>query len=115
MKYKTTQKAIRNGYHTIIKIGYCAAQNLLNLENPIAYTSGANGWNADIYDLGGGVAIVTGYNPFGNVVPSYDKIKEYEDKAEKIRYEYSLPWKWQEQGEQLKQLINEFVKEVKSA
>lgn len=113
MKYKTTQKAIRNGYQTIIKIGYCAAQNLLNFENPIAYTSGVNGWNADIYDIGGGVAIVTGYNPFGNVSPPYDKIKEYENRGEKIRYNNSLTW--QEQREQLQRLIIEFVKEVKSA
>lgn len=113
MKYKTTQKAIRNGYNTIINLSYCATQNLLNLENPIAYTSGTYGWNADIYDLGGSVAIVTGYRPFGNVKPTYNKIKEYEDKAEKIRYNRDLTG--QEQKEQLKQLINEFVKEVKNA
>ncbi len=113
MKYKTTQKAIRNNYNTIISLSYCAAQNLLNFENPTAYTCGVYGWNADIYDLGEGVAIVTGYRPFGNVKPNYDKVKEYEDRAEKIRYNNSLTW--QEQKEQLKQLITEFVKEVKSA
>lgn len=113
MKYKTTQKAICNGYNTIISLSYCAAQNLLDLENPIAYTSGIYGWNADIYDLGGSVAIVTGYKPFGNVKPAYDKVKEYEDKAEKIRYNRDLTY--QEQKVQLQQLINEFVKEVKIA
>lgn len=113
MKYKTTQKAIRNNYNTIIKVYYCDAQTLLDLENPTAYTCGVYGWNADIYDLGGGVAIVTGYRPFGNVKPAYDKVKEYEDRAKKIRYNYNLTW--QEQKAQLQQLINEFVKEVKSA
>lgn len=110
MKYKTTQKAIRNSYNTIISIGYCNAQNLLNLENPTAYTCGVYGWNADIYDLGGGVAIVTGYRPFGNVKPQYDKVKEYEDKAEKIRYARGTDYKTQK--EQLQQLISEFVKEI---
>lgn len=113
MKYKTTQKAIRNNYNTIINLGYCAAQNLLNFENPIAYTSGVNGWNADIYNLGGGVAIITGYRPFGNVNPDYDKVKEYEGKAEKIRYNYNISY--QEQKEQLQQLLSEFVKEVTKA
>lgn len=113
MKFKTTQKAIRNNYNTIISIGYCNAQTLLNLENPIAYTCGVYGYNADIYDLGGGVAVVTGYRPFGNVKPEYDKVKDYEKRAQKIRYDNSIPW--QEQREQLKQLINEFAKEVKQA
>lgn len=110
MKYKTTQKAIRAHYNTIVKIGYCAAQNLLNYENPIAYTSGVYGWNADIYDIGGGVAIVTGYNPFGNIKPCYDKVKEYEIKAEAIRYNRNLSW--QEQKAQIENLLNEFIKEI---
>ncbi len=113
MKYKTTQKAIRNNYNTIISLGYCVAQNLLNYESPTAYTCGTYGWNADIYDLENGVVIVTGYRPFGNIRPSYDKVKEYEDRAEKIRYTRGTDYNTQKEA--LQQLIREFIKDIVTA
>ena len=69
MKYKTTMKAVMAGYQFVISVGYCDLQNLLRFQNPIAYTCGTYGWNADIYDFGN-VAICTGYRPFGNVSSS---------------------------------------------
>lgn len=110
MKFKTTQKEIREGYHTIICVPYCRLQNLLNYENPVAYTVRREGWGADIYDMGGGVAIVTGYAPFGNIRPGYEQVKAVEEQAEKIRYDYSLSY--DQQRESLKSLAKEFVKEV---
>ena len=38
MKFKTTQKAIRANYPTVISVPYCGLQNLLNYESPVAYT-----------------------------------------------------------------------------
>lgn len=84
MKFKTTQKAIKANYNTIICVPYCGLQNLLNYESPVAYTERREGWAADIYDMGGGVAIVTGYAPFGNVRPSYELRERYETQAEKF-------------------------------
>lgn len=110
MKFRTTQKAIKEGYNKIICIPYCGLQNLLNYEMPIAYTARREGWAAYIYDIGGGVAIVTGYAPFGNVRPSYALLERYEMQAEKIRYNYSL--KWEEQREQLAILQQVFIEEV---
>lgn len=110
MKFKTTQKEIRENYNKIICVPYCGLQTLLNYESPIAYTVRREGWAADIYDMGGGVAIVTGYTPFGNIRPSYELRERYETDAEKIRYNYSLAWK--EQREQLKQLARAFIVEV---
>lgn len=110
MKFKTTQKTIKANYNTIICVPYCDLQNLLNYESPVAYTVRREGWAADIYDMGGGVAIVTGYAPFGNVRPSYELRELYETDAKKIRYNYSLAW--EEQREQLKQLARAFIKEV---
>lgn len=110
MKFKTTQKAIKANYNAIICVPYCGLQTLLNYESPIAYTERREGWAADIYDIGGGVAIVTGYAPFGNIRPSYKVIERYENAAEKVRYDYSL--KWEEQREQLKTLQREFIAEV---
>lgn len=110
MKFKTTQKAIRANYNKIICVPYCGLQNLLNYASPVAYTERREGWAADIYDMGGGVAIVTGYAPFGNIRPPYELRERYETDAEKIRYNYSLAW--EEQREQLKQLARAFIEEV---
>jgi hypothetical protein len=107
MKFKTTQKAIKNGYNNVICVGYCSLQNLLNYETETAYTSRREGWAADIYDFGN-TAIVTGYAPFGNIRPGYELCQKYEKAAEKIRYEMTYP----EKKERLKELINEFIEEV---
>lgn len=108
MKFKTTQKEIRANYNKIICVPYCGLQNLLNYESPVAYTARREGWAADIYDMGGGVAIVTGYAPFGNIRPPYELRERYEKQAEKIRYEYS----YDRQRESLKSLARDFIKEV---
>lgn len=110
MKFKTTQKEIRANYNKIICVPYCGLQALLNYESPVAYTVRREGWAADIYDMGGGVAIVTGYSPFGNIRPGYEQVKAVEEQAEKIRYDYSLSY--DQQRESLKSLAKEFVKEV---
>ena len=83
MKYKTTQKAIKNSYSRILCVGYCDLQYLFYFESPEAYTCGVYEWNADIYSAGG-VAIVTGYRPFGNIRPSYDLRKAYDDRAREV-------------------------------
>lgn len=110
MKFKTTQKAIRANYNKIICVPYCGLQILLNYESPVAYTVRREGWAADIYDMGGGVAIVTGYAPFGNIRPSYELRERYEKQAEKIRYDYSLSY--EQQRERLKSLARDFIKGV---
>lgn len=81
MKFKSTKKEIMANYVNVIKIGYCDLQYLLMYKSPIAYTSGVYGWNADVYDLGGGNAIVTGDRPFGNIRPNREIIEKYEKKA----------------------------------
>ena len=60
MKYKTTKKATQNNYNKVIKAFYAELHYLLKITEPVAYTSGVYGWNADIYDFGN-TAIVTGY------------------------------------------------------
>lgn len=110
MKFRATQKEIKANFNTIICIPYCGLQTLLNYESPIAYTERREGWAADIYDMGGGVAIVTGYAPFGDVRPSYELRKRYETDAEKIRCNYSLAW--EEQRNALRELQRAFIEEV---
>lgn len=109
MKYKTTKKAIMNGFGNVICVGDCTLQTLLSHETETAYTSRREGWAADIYDFGN-TAIVTGYAPFGNVHPDYEICQKYEKEAKKIRCDYSL--EWEARKEKLYTLIEKFIKEV---
>jgi len=83
MKYKTTTKAIKEGYYYIIPVGYCDLQSLLKHKSPVAYTCGVYGWNYDVYDINGR-AIVTGYRgmPSDNVKKdSYAIARKYDELA----------------------------------
>lgn len=111
MKLKTTQKRVKEVYRHVIRISYCGLWYLLHYKEPFAYTCGKNGWNADIYDIGEGVAICTGYRTFGNMRADYDLQKEYNDKAQQIvlskdKYEHD------EKLKLLDDLLKEFIEKV---
>ena len=108
MKFKTTKKAMRENYNTILKIGYCNIQNLLQYEEAIAYSTRAEGWACDYYEVGN-VIISTGYAPIGESVP-YDLQREYNDLAEEIRYSNNV--KWEDKKELLYDLLVQFVDEA---
>ena len=55
------------------------------MDGPAAYTAGVYGWNADIYPITSGVAICTGYRPFGNVKPDRETVSRYEKRAREMR------------------------------
>lgn len=85
----------------------------MNYETPIAYTVRREGWAADIYDIGGGVAIVTGYAPFGNVRPSYEVRQKYEKEAETIlEAYYRNATNYKHIENRLKELLQQFVEEI---
>ncbi len=109
MKVQTTQKYIKTLYPKIVKIGYCDLQHLLHFEDAAYYNAGVYGWNCDIYCFGD-IAIVTGYNPFGNIKLDYNKIKEYDNKAYNIICDYNLTY--EQQKEQVTDLLNKFLLEV---
>mgnify|MGYP001240578503 FL=1 len=72
MKYKTTAKAVRNGYPLVFAAGYCSMQNILSLRSPVAYASGVYGRNFDVYDVGDiipGAAVCTGYRGMPAGIP----------------------------------------------
>ena len=110
MKFKTTKKAVRGNYNKIICVPYGSLQNLLNCESPVAYTARREGWAADIYDMGGGVAIVTGYSPFGDVRPSRELLGLFDRAAKKIREYYSFDY--EKCKARLHGAIREFIEEV---
>ena len=110
MKTKRTMKDIRTQYPAIIKIGYNRLQDLLCIDDPVAYTAGVYGWNADIYPVSSGVAICTGYHPFGNIKPDYETMEKFEKRAhEMCRDLWSNP---EELAAHLHSLQAEFVREV---
>ena len=110
MKYKTTKKAVMQGYYKVISVSYCSLQHLLNYEREIAYTTRSEGWGADIYQFGS-TAIVTGYAPFGDVRPSYEINKKYDDMAREIVNAWGAE-SYQDKKAKLDLLIQDYLKEV---
>lgn len=106
-KIRTTKKAMKVAFAYTISVNYCGLQTLLGAEEPIAYTIRPEGWGADIYDFGN-VAIVTGYDPFGNIVPTYETVKKYEEEARKL----NDICQYEEKKAALRNLIDQFIEEV---
>jgi hypothetical protein len=110
MKYRTTQKAVKGNFSKVFAVGYCGLSDLLRFEDPRAYTCGVYGWNADIYDFGG-VAVVTGYRPFGEDVPA-SIVRKYEEQARAIVWNLAI--KYEERREAVGALVVEFLKELQT-
>ncbi len=93
MKFRTTAKAIKEGYAKILTIGYCDMHGLLHYQNAMAYTAGVYGWNFDLYYIDG-VAICTGYRgtPTGNIYYYNEIVREYELKARAINNDWGIPY-----------------------
>ena len=108
MKFKTTMKKIKEENNKIIRLGYCDAHTLLSCSQPIAYTCGVYGWNADIYKING-VVIATGYRAFGNVKPSRELINYYEEKAKTLKND---ALNYEEKKNNINNLLNDFIKEA---
>ena len=109
MKFKTTKREIMGGYSLVICVSYDRLQHLLKWVDPIAYTTRREGWAADVYQVGS-VAIVTGYAPFGNIRPSYDVSKRYDEEALVINCDYSLDYSVQK--EKVTALLKSYIEEV---
>lgn len=110
MKFKTTEKAIKQNYYIVVKVGYCDLQHLFQYRSPIAYTCGTYGWKADFYELKPNLIVSTGYAPIGKKYISNDRIREYEKKAEKIVYDWNM--KYEDRVHKLDVLIDQFASEV---
>ncbi len=106
MKLQTTKKQVRQHFNTILSIGYCDAQYLLDCKTPFAYSAGVYGWSCDYYQIGN-ICISTGYSPIGKPV-NYALLRELEGKARLIKHDYNLAYSDKEKqlDELLKQLID---------
>ena len=109
MKIKTNRKEVMAGFQYVIPAGYCQLWNLLSMEKPVAYVTRSSGWACDVYDFDD-VAIVTGYQPFGNLRVSYDLVEKYEETAKNVCANNSLSYL--EKQENLRKLISDFIAEA---
>ena len=109
IKTQVTQKQIKSGFSKVIAISYCGAQHLLRYRDAQYYTySNMYGWRADIYIISDNIAIVTGYAPFGNIKPNYDRLNEYEKKAAAV---YNTVRNYEDRRDIVNGYLNEFIKE----
>ena len=110
--YRTTKKAMNEDYTHIIGTGYCDLQYLLRFEEPVAYSTRAEGWACDYYDIDG-VLISTGYSPIRSkrTKSCYQVNHEYDEKARIIFNNYNLTY--EERKEQIEALLHEYIKAVK--
>ena len=111
MKFKTTNKAIKENYSKIVRIGYCDLQTLLRGLEPFAYNCGVYGWNADFYNLDG-VIICTGYRSLiGESIP-HEIIKKYELKARNLSLKYNIWTESKKYEKALDRLRAKFLLEI---
>ena len=110
MKVRVTRKEVLSHYTNVIRVGYYDLQFMLKYRDANFYTAGIYGWNADIYEIDYTTAIVTGYRPFGDIQPSNERVKAFDDKARAICHDMDISHYDKEY--QLNKLIVEFVAEV---
>jgi hypothetical protein len=110
MKLQTTKKQIKANFSTIIGIGYCNAQYLLQYEKPFAYSARSEGWSCDYYQVDS-VCISTGYSYIGD--NHHELVKKYESKAKVIVLDSQRGY--EKQKKQVKKLLEKFIKEVQNA
>lgn len=111
MKNKYTRKEIRamasRWDEVVIAVSYCNLQYLLSDQSPFGYSTRAEGWACDYYDLGK-VIVSTGYAPIGESV-GYELCRKYNEKACKI---WGNGWPYRRQLAEVRKLRKQFVEEV---
>ena len=111
MDYELKKKDVLNSNYLVFSVGYCKIQFLLHYKSRIGYTASRTyGWRSDIYQVETGVAISTGYGPFGIPLP-YELCKEYDTKAEKIVYASGKSH--EDRKKEVEVLYNEFIDKAK--
>lgn len=99
MKVKITLKQAKTC--DPVSVPYCALQHLLVYESPVYYYSNVYGWRFDIYKVDN-LFVCTGYGSIGKDV-DYELLKKYDKLASQLRTK-----------EEVKQLLNSFIKEVRN-
>lgn len=109
-KYRVTKKSMNEDYRIIISTGYCNLQHLLQYTEPFAYSTRAEGWACDYYDVDG-VLICTGYAPMKGKRnhSTYEIEHDYDNKARELRNTIT---DWEENIKAINTLLHEYVQKV---
>jgi hypothetical protein len=110
-KIRATKREMKENYY-VLCVSYCGAQTLLKYQNAVAYSTRAEGWACDYYEVDN-VVISTGYAPIKskNVICDYELIKKYEDRARKLESNYGLSYK--QRKSRVNNLLKRFIEEIK--
>ena len=111
-KTRLTKKFLNACYCNILGTGYCNLQFLLKFQEPFAYSTRAEGWACDYYNVDG-VLISTGYSPLKSkgVRSCYELEHEYESIAREILENSVISW--EEKEESINRLLHKFVERIK--
>lgn len=106
MKVRMTRNALKLRANVVVKVLHTQADALLTGLEPEGYNSGVLGWNWDVYNLGGGVCICTGYRPIGE---EYNALVEYYNDRAKSALRIDDPIT---RAGRLERLRQEFVSDI---
>ena len=111
-KIRLTKKSLSTDYWNILGTGYCNLQFLLKFQEPFAYSTRAEGWACDYYNVDG-VLISTGYSPLKSkrVRSCYELEHEYDGIAREILEDGEISW--DEKEERINKLLRQFVERIK--
>jgi hypothetical protein len=110
MKCKVTKKQVKKNYSTVIGVGYCDAQYLIEYANrAFAYSAGVYGWQCDYYEFDN-ICISTGYDYIHGLDYEYSILRAYEKKAQKIALNGELDY--DKKAKKLNALLKKFIAEV---
>lgn len=111
-KIKLTKSILNTDYWNILGTGYCNLQYLLKFQEPFAYSTRAEGWACDYYNVNN-LLISTGYAPMKSkrVKSSWELEHEYDEAARKIIEDSSMSWK--QKAAEVNRLLEEFAEKVK--
>ena len=110
MRYKTTARAIREGYDKIISIGLAKAQYLLKYQDADAYNCGIYGRNFDLYDINGVAICMGGRNMPRGIAYDHERLRFFEEKAERVCIDLSVPY--ERRVAIVNELLRDFIGEV---
>ena len=106
LKIKASKKDMKENYK-ILGTGYCSMQYLLRFKEPVAYSTRAEGWACDYYEVDD-VVISTGYAPLKNknMDIDYSTIKAYENKARDI---VNSSKSWEDKEKEVNSLLSHLL------
>ena len=110
-KEKYTRKAIKEtfGNSNVLAVGYCNLQHLLYGLDAFGYSTRAEGWACDYYEIGN-KCISTGYSPIGTPV-AYKICAKYDNKAREIVESWGK-YTQEQKYSMIKKIRDEFIKTI---